>query len=86
MLALALNESLQEEAGGIQLDTMLIDEGFGTLDQETLEVAISTLIDLQTTGKTVGIISHVEELKLRMENILTVIPENGRSRTKIHSL
>ena len=86
VLALALNESLQEEAGGIQLDTMLIDEGFGTLDQETLEVAISTLIDLQTTGKTVGIISHVEELKLRMENILTVIPENGRSRTKIHSL
>src|SRR5699024_602114 len=69
VLALALNETLQQESGGITLDTMLIDEGFGTLDHETLEVAISTLIDLQTTGKTIGIISHVEELKERMEHI-----------------
>lgn len=86
VLALALNEALQQESGGIQLDTMLIDEGFGTLDQETLEVAITTLIDLQTSGKTIGIISHVEELKDRMENILTVSPENGKSTVSITSI
>ncbi|MEK4554958.1 SMC family ATPase [Jeotgalicoccus sp. FSL K6-3177] len=86
VLALALNETLQQESGGITLDTMLIDEGFGTLDHETLEVAISTLIDLQTTGKTIGIISHVEELKERMEHILYVKPDNERSTTKIVTL
>ncbi|CDZ99780.1 Nuclease SbcCD subunit C [Jeotgalicoccus saudimassiliensis] len=86
VLALALNEALQQESGGITLDTMLIDEGFGTLDHETLEVAISTLIDLQTTGKTIGIISHVEELKERMEHILYVKPENERSTTEIVTL
>lgn len=86
VLALALNEALQQESGGITLDTMLIDEGFGTLDHETLEVAISTLIDLQTTGKTIGIISHVEELKERMEHILYVKPENERSTTNIVTL
>lgn len=86
VLALALNEALQQESGGITLDTMLIDEGFGTLDHETLEVAISTLIDLQTTGKTIGIISHVEELKERMEHILYVKPDNERSTTEIVTL
>lgn len=86
VLALALNEALQQESGGITLDTMLIDEGFGTLDHETLEVAISTLIDLQTTGKTIGIISHVEELKERMEHILYVKPNNERSTTEIMTL
>ncbi|KKK35372.1 hypothetical protein WN59_00610 [Salinicoccus sediminis] len=78
-LALALNEALQQESGGISLDTMLIDEGFGTLDPETLDMAISTLIELQTSGKMVGIISHVEELKERMENILEVKAVNERS-------
>lgn len=86
VLALALNEALQHESGGITLDTMLIDEGFGTLDHETLEVAISTLIDLQTTGKTIGIISHVEELKERMEHILYVTPDNERSTTEVVTL
>lgn len=86
VLALALNEALQQESGGITLETMLIDEGFGTLDHETLEVAISTLIDLQTTGKTIGIISHVEELKERMEHILYVKPDNERSTTEIVTL
>ncbi len=78
-LALALNEALQQESGGISLDTMLIDEGFGTLDPETLDMAINTLIELQTSGKMVGIISHVEELKERMENILEVKAVNERS-------
>lgn len=81
-LALALNEALQQESGGISLDTMLIDEGFGTLDPETLDMAISTLIELQTSGKMVGIISHVEELKERMDNILEVKAVNERSTAK----
>ncbi len=81
-LALALNEALQQESGGISLETMLIDEGFGTLDPETLDVAVNTLIDLQTTGKMVGIISHVEELKTRMEHILEVDAANERSVTR----
>lgn len=71
-LALALSEVVQQEAGGISLDTMFIDEGFGTLDKETLEIAISTLIDLQSNGKTIGIISHVSELKERLNYILEV--------------
>ncbi|WP_031548750.1 AAA family ATPase [Salinicoccus luteus] len=80
-LALALNEALQQESGGISLDTMLIDEGFGTLDPETLDMAVNTLMELQTHGKMVGIISHVEELKERMENILEVTAVNERSTT-----
>src|SRR5699024_6424519 len=68
-LALALNEALQQESGGISLDTMLIDEGFGTLDPETLDMAISTLIELQTSGKMVAIVTHVEELIGRIDDI-----------------
>ena len=81
-LALALNEALQQESGGISLETMLIDEGFGTLDPETLDMAVNTLMELQTHGKMVGIISHVEELKERMDNILEVTAVNERSTTK----
>ncbi|MFC3388740.1 AAA family ATPase [Salinicoccus sesuvii] len=81
-LALAMNEALQQESGGISLDTMLIDEGFGTLDPETLDMAVNTLIELQTSGKMVGIISHVEELKERMENILEVRGVNERSTAR----
>ncbi|MCD2136731.1 AAA family ATPase [Salinicoccus halitifaciens] len=75
-LALALSEAVQQEAGGINLDTMFIDEGFGTLDKETLEIAISTLVDLQSGGKTIGIISHVTELKERLNHILEVKSED----------
>ncbi len=78
-LALALSEAVQQEAGGISLDTMFIDEGFGTLDKETLEIAISTLIDLQSNGKTIGIISHVSELKERLHYILEVISTDEMS-------
>ena len=62
-LALGLAAVVQNNSGGIKLDTIFIDEGFGTLDSETLDFAIKTLIDLQSGGRLVGIISHVEELK-----------------------
>lgn len=65
-LALGLAAVVQNNSGGIKLDTIFIDEGFGTLDTETLDFAMKTLIDLQSGGRLVGIISHVEELKNQM--------------------
>ena len=65
-LALGLSDVVQSYAGGIKLDTLFIDEGFGSLDSESLDLAIKTLIDLQSTGRMIGIISHVSELKEQM--------------------
>ena len=62
-LALALSDIVQRRAGGIQLETLFIDEGFGSLDPESLQLAIDTLKDLHTSGRSIGIISHVTELK-----------------------
>ncbi|MDH5426498.1 MAG: SMC family ATPase, partial [Gammaproteobacteria bacterium] len=62
-LALGLSDVVQAYSGGIKLDTLFIDEGFGSLDQDSLDLAITTLIDLQASGRTIGIISHVTELK-----------------------
>ena len=71
-MALGLSDVVQSYAGGVRLDTMFIDEGFGTLDQESLESAINCLIDLQKTGRLIGIISHVQELKERIDVRLEV--------------
>ena len=65
-LALGLAAVVQNNSGGIKLDTIFIDEGFGTLDTETLDFAMKTLMELQSGGRLVGIISHVEELKNQM--------------------
>jgi exonuclease SbcC len=62
-LALGLAEVVTNRAGGIQLDTLFIDEGFGALDDETLELAMQTLDELRQGGRTVGLISHVEAMK-----------------------
>ncbi len=71
-LALGLSDVVQANAGGISLDTIFIDEGFGTLDSESLDNAISSLIALQKGGRLVGIISHVPELKERIEAKLEI--------------
>ncbi|MFZ2651753.1 MAG: SMC family ATPase [Burkholderiaceae bacterium] len=62
-LALGLSDVVQSYAGGIRLDAIFVDEGFGSLDPEALEFAIRALKDLQQAGRMVGIISHVAELK-----------------------
>ncbi|PTI19914.1 nuclease SbcCD subunit C, partial [Staphylococcus warneri] len=81
-LALGLSEIVQQESGGISLQSMFIDEGFGTLDQETLETALDTLVNLKSTGRMVGIISHVSELKQRIPLILEVTSNQYQSMTK----
>lgn len=82
-LALGLSETVQNHAGGIHLDTLFIDEGFGSLDSESLELAVSALVDLQATGRTVGIISHVEELKSQIPRRIDITSQQGRSRTHL---
>ncbi|WP_157155721.1 AAA family ATPase [Diaminobutyricimonas sp. LJ205] len=62
-LALGLAEVVTNQAGGITLDTLFVDEGFGSLDGETLEIAMSTLDSLRAGGRTIGLISHVEAMK-----------------------
>ncbi len=71
-MALGLSDVVQSYAGGVQLDTMFIDEGFGTLDQESLDSAINCLIALQESGRLVGLISHVQELKERIDTRLEI--------------
>ena len=78
-MALGLADVVQSYSGGIQLDTMFIDEGFGTLDPESLEKAIECLIELQQDGRIVGIISHVPELKERIDTKLEVALSNNGS-------
>ncbi|MDI9216909.1 AAA family ATPase [Clostridium tertium] len=79
-MALGLADVVQSYSGGIQLDTMFIDEGFGTLDPESLDSAIECLIDLQDDGRIVGVISHVQELKDRIETKLEVSSTNKGSK------
>ena len=63
LLALGLADVVQSYSGGIRMDTMFVDEGFGSLDTESLDLAMNTLIDLQKGGRMVGVISHVAEMK-----------------------
>jgi exonuclease SbcC len=81
-LALGMADIVQQQAGGVSLETMFIDEGFGTLDPESLDQAIEALMDIQSSGRLVGIISHVPELKERMDARLEVIAGQGGSRTE----
>lgn len=82
-LALGLSDVVQAYAGGIRLDTLFIDEGFGSLDAESLDLAIRALVDLQATGRMIGIISHVAELKEQMPLRLDVIADRAGSRTRL---
>ena len=79
-LALGLSDTVQQNSGGIQLDTMFIDEGFGTLDSESLDQAIDILMELQDHGRLIGVISHVNELKERIPAKLVVETDGAGSQ------
>ena len=74
-LALGLSDEIQSSAGGIKLDTMFVDEGFGSLDEESLSQAIKALSSLADGNRLVGIISHVKELKERIDKQIVVTKE-----------
>ena len=83
-LALGLADEVQSSAGGIRIDTMFVDEGFGSLDEESLSQAISTLAELSEGNRLVGIISHVGELKRRIDRQIVVKKDRtGGSRAEI---
>ncbi|NCU16802.1 AAA family ATPase [Pallidibacillus pasinlerensis] len=82
-LALGMSDVIQSYQGAVQIDTMFIDEGFGSLDEESLTKAVDTLIDLQKSGRMIGIISHVQELKNAIPAILEVNKmKEGISKTQ----
>lgn len=83
-LALGLAEVVSAQAGGISLDTLFIDEGFGSLDSETLEVAMRSLDQLRQSGRTIGVISHVEAMHQRIPAKLVVERNpDGSSRLQV---
>ena len=83
-LALGLSDEIQSSAGGVSIDTMFVDEGFGSLDGNSLNLAIATLQDLAEGKRLVGIISHVEELKNKIDKQIVVEKQKvGGSSAKI---
>lgn len=84
-LALGLAEVVQANNGGIELDTLFIDEGFGTLDAETLDMVMGTIESLRDSGRTIGLISHVEEMKNRIPAQIVVEKGQNGSSVRVNS-
>ncbi|MCH8492127.1 MAG: SMC family ATPase [Idiomarina sp.] len=82
-LALGLSDVVQSYAGGIRLETLFIDEGFGSLDEHALDAAIAVLAELRAHGRTIGIISHVRELKERLPDRIDVLRHQTGSTTQL---
>ena len=80
-LALGLAEEIQSSAGGVQIDTMFLDEGFGSLDEDSLDKAMSALASLGDGNRLVGIISHVSELKTRIEKQIVIKKDRSGGST-----
>ncbi|OPF53069.1 hypothetical protein BH721_08475 [Clostridium baratii] len=85
-LALGLSDVVQASSGGVSLETMFVDEGFGTLDPQSLDNAIDSLLELQKGGRLVGIISHVQELKERVDAKIEVVSTKEGSTAKFNIL
>ena len=84
-LALGLSDEIQSLAGGIQIDTMFVDEGFGSLDPEALDQAYKALASLTQGNRLVGIISHVGDLKERIDKQIVVTKnKSGGSSIKLN--
>jgi DNA repair protein SbcC/Rad50 len=79
-LALGLADVVTAESGGVQLDTLFVDEGFGTLDPQALDAVMTVLDELRRGGRTVGVISHVEELRVRIPSRLQIVAGRDGSR------
>jgi exonuclease SbcC len=85
-LALAVAESVQAHAGGVRLDALFIDEGFGSLDPDALELAMDELDRLRAGGRMVGLISHVGALRERIHTGIEVRPGNAGSTLRVGEL
>ena len=82
-LALGLAEVVQQHSGGIRIQTMFIDEGFGSLDEQALDHAVQTLLSLRENDRLVGIISHVPQLYERIHSRIIVSPSVCGSRLRV---
>lgn len=83
-LALGMSDVIQAMSGGIKVDTLFIDEGFGALDSESLDQACETLMGLVENNRLIGIISHVPELRERIDSQIVIEKTNSGSSIKIH--
>ncbi|MFC4772241.1 SbcC/MukB-like Walker B domain-containing protein [Enterococcus hermanniensis] len=81
-LALGLAEVIQSQAGGVDIEALFIDEGFGSLDEEALEMAMEALEGIENAGRMIGIISHVRELKERIPQQI-IVETSGTGRSSI---
>ena len=82
-LALGLSDVIQSSAGGVEINTLFVDEGFGSLDAESLEQAMQTLVGLAEGNRLIGIISHVDELKERIDRQIVIGKTTGGSTLKV---
>ncbi|MFD4985038.1 AAA family ATPase [Streptomyces sp. NPDC058374] len=83
-LALGLADVVTDEAGGVRLDTLFIDEGFGSLDDQTLDDVLDVLDSLRERDRSVGIVSHVADLRRRVHTQLEVVKGRDGSRLRVH--
>ena len=82
-LALGLSDVIQAMSGGIKVDVLFVDEGFGALDGESLDQACETMQSLVESNRMIGIISHVQELRERISNQIVVERTSGGSTVKV---
>ena len=85
-LALAVADAVQQHSGGIHMDALFIDEGFGTLDADALELAMDELDALRACGRMVGVISHVATMRERIPRGISVVPSTDGSRLRVGAI